>query len=380
MKDRFAELVDKASEIEQLFHTVHFDPVPGLCFPEKSEQIHDVTQFKTWLEELKFELQDIVDRTGDTFAVSALEATNSGFNGWNDKNEFENLKNKVNVMMKNVDKYYRSEEKAVKQTEKIPKIFISHSSKDIRYVECIVALLDDMGLDQDNVFCSSLPGYGIPLDRNVFGYLREQFQLFDLHVIIVHSHNYYRSAVSLNEMGAAWVLKKHCTSFLLPGFEFGEMSGVVNSDNIAIKLDQSEDEVKDKVNQLYAMLIDEFGLKRKADIVWEKKRDTFISSVESISISEPQVEESLSGEAIKMLSIASQDEQGCIIKSITFLGTTIQAGETTMNTNSTQRESSKWLAALEELVDSEYIKQIDKKGELYQITDAGYRFIDGFEG
>lgn len=182
MKDRFAELVDKASEIEQLFHTVHFDPVPGLCFPEKSEQIHDVTQFKTWLEELKFELQDIVDRTGDTFAVSALEATNSGFNGWNDKNEFENLKNKVNVMMKNVDKYYRSEEKAVKQTEKIPKIFISHSSKDIRYVECIVALLDDMGLDQDNVFCSSLPGYGIPLDRNVFGYLREQFQLFDLHV------------------------------------------------------------------------------------------------------------------------------------------------------------------------------------------------------
>ena len=60
--------------------------------------------------------------------------------------------------------------------------------------------------------------------------------------------------LSLNEMGAAWALKANCTSLLLPGFKFEEMKGVVNNYTIAIKLDSDEYEVKDKLDQLYAVI------------------------------------------------------------------------------------------------------------------------------
>lgn len=166
--------------------------------------------------------------------------------------------------------------------EKQPKIFISHSSKDVQYVDRIVNLLDGMGLNQTQVFCSSLPGYGIPNGTDIFDYLREQFWEYDLHVIFVHSDNYYKSPVSLNEMGAAWVLRSTVTSILLPGFSFEKMTGVVNKQSVAIKLDMQQLELQDKLNQLYDKVVSEFGLTKKADIIWQQKRDSFIKDVQSI--------------------------------------------------------------------------------------------------
>ena len=186
--------------------------------------------------------------------------------------------------MKNVvDKYYIS---CTHQTELPPKIFISHSTDDKEYIKILVALFEDMGLDNTQVFCSSLPGYDIPIGKNILDYLREQFSKFKLHVVIVHSTNYYKSPVCLNEMGAAWVLRSNCTSFLLPNFEFSDMCGVVNNDAIAIKLDTDEIELKDKLNELYDMVASEFDLRKKAQITWEHKRDLFIKEIKDMGIEE----------------------------------------------------------------------------------------------
>lgn len=178
-------------------------------------------------------------------------------------------------------KHYFDQEQE-NMSEKQPKIFISHSSKDVEYVAQIVNLLDGMGLNQTQVFCSSLPGYGVPIDTDIFDYLRGQFLEYDLHVIFVHSDNYYKSPVSLNEMGAAWALRSAVTSILLPGFGFEKMTGVVNNQSIAIKLDTQQFELQDKLNQLYDKVIIEFGLTRKADIIWQQKRDSFIKDVQKI--------------------------------------------------------------------------------------------------
>ena len=166
---------------------------------------------------------------------------------------------------------------------KRPKIFISHNSKDYEYVKHIVNLLDGMGLDQTQVFCSSLPGYGIPIGNNIFDFLRNQFLEYNLHVFFIHSKNYYNSPISLNEMGAAWALKTDLTSFLLPGFRFNQMKGVVRDQTIAIKLDIEEKELQDKLNQLYEKIVREFALSRKADIIWQQKRDSFIKDIQQIS-------------------------------------------------------------------------------------------------
>src|SRR5699024_7288722 len=76
---------------------------------------------------------------------------------------------------------------------------------------------------------------------------------------------------------------------------------------IAIKLDNDEVEVKDKLNQLYAKLIEEFGLTRKADIIWEQKRDRFIREVKEIVVPTDETPES-HGDDVEML------ESGLLIR------------------------------------------------------------------
>jgi len=278
MKEHFLELINQIEGLEKLFHTT---PVsPGLAIPSVPE-IFDVSECQIWLQAVILEVQDIVDRTNDSYAKDTIQILSRSHGGWNDKRDFDEIKGRLYAMRDQIDKYYVASSTQTNNSD-TPKIFISHSSKDKKYVEYIVSLLDDMGLDSSQIFCSSLPGYDIPLNENIFDYLRKQFQDFNLHLIIVHSKNYYQSAVCLNEMGAAWVHRNTCTSLLLPGFVFEQMTGVVNKDTTAIKLDGDELEVKDKLNQLYTTMIEVFSLTRKAEIIWEKKRDAFIEGIKKL--------------------------------------------------------------------------------------------------
>lgn len=42
--------------------------------------------------------------------------------------------------------------------ERANKLFISHSSKDAEYVKAVVELLEDIGLSEEEMVCSSVPG------------------------------------------------------------------------------------------------------------------------------------------------------------------------------------------------------------------------------
>lgn len=285
-KPRIAILIDQMDEIESLFHPTGGNGVPT------TNTIHDVQEFQDWVQEVNLELRAIYDRTNDHFIWETLNLLSRKMNGLNDKQVFSELKGKLRAIRRNVDNYnpedLEEQKTTVKgkatQVKKTPKIFISHSSKDVAYVKKIVNLLDGMGLNQTQAFCSSQPGYGIPIDTDIFDYLRKQFLEHDLHVIFVHSDNYYKSSISLNEMGAAWVLRNEATSILLPGFEFEKMTGVVNGETISIKLDMPELELKDKLNQLYNKIVKEFDMTKKSDIIWEQKRDSFIKEVQSVDV------------------------------------------------------------------------------------------------
>lgn len=298
MKDNLLTLISQIDTIEAKFH--HTPSSSGYLMPSVDE-IGDVPEFQIWIQNIQLELQEIVDRMGDHFVADTLECAKLHYNGWNDKKYFTALKGKLIAMRGNIEKYYAEGGASEVAQTKAPKIFISHSTKDKPYVEKIVALLDDMGLDQTQLFCSSMPGYDIPVGRDIFEYLREQFLEYDLHVIFVHSPSYYQSAVSLNEMGAAWALRSDYTSLLIPGFSFGQMVGVVNNNVIAIKLDNDRVEVKDKLNQLYARIAKEFGLRRKPDVVWEQKRNRFIDDVLSIVPNEAESTAETSDDDIEML-------------------------------------------------------------------------------
>ncbi len=49
-----------------------------------------------------------------------------------------------------------------------------------------------MGVREKQIFCSSVPGFGIPMDKDIYDYLAEEFSRTDVHVIFVLSRNYYK--------------------------------------------------------------------------------------------------------------------------------------------------------------------------------------------
>ncbi len=164
---------------------------------------------------------------------------------------------------------------------KPPMVFISHSSKDKDFAEALVVLLEDLGFDKSTLFCSSIDGYGIGLSEDIFETLRGLFQDHDLFVMFIHSPRYYKSPMSLNEMGAAWVLKTDFCSFLTTDMKYDMMKGVVNDNTISIKVDAEDTpsrltELKDKLSAI-------FILNPIDSNKWERKRQAFLDKVLAIN-------------------------------------------------------------------------------------------------
>lgn len=162
------------------------------------------------------------------------------------------------------------------------KILISHATKDKNYVGKIINLLEALGLREDEIICSSIPPYSIPLDNNIYAWLVKEFQTSDLHVIYVLSKSYYSSVACLNEMGAAWAMKQKGTTILLPGFDYGEVKGCIDSLRIGIKLDDDIDIVRYRLSELKDNLVYEFGLSSMSESYWEKKRNEFLDSINEL--------------------------------------------------------------------------------------------------
>lgn len=379
MRERLLELIEQTKEIESLFHSTF---IPEGIAMTPGEVIYDIQDFRVWVQELKLELQMVYDTTKNKFIWDTLNDLSVNFNGWDDRRKFNQIKGDLLAIKRNIDYYYPLESTSQKKIKeeisdmnKQPKIFISHSSKDKDYVLKLVNLLDSMGLSEEQIFCSSVPGYDIPVGKTIFDYLREQFQEYNLHVIFVLSKNYYQSPVSLNEMGAAWVLSSNNTSILLPGFEFSEMKGVVNGSSIAIKLDSNIVEVKDKLNQLYEIMIKEFSLKRKRGVLWEQKRDDFIESIENLSAA-TENKKLISEVAMEMLELAVRTEDAIILRIATLSGNTINIGNISYSSDLGVREFSKYEDALEELLQKNMIKALGKKGETFKVTGKGFSYIE----
>ena len=175
--------------------------------------------------------------------------------------------------------------------EKPYKVFISHSGEDIGFVEELVKLLEYLGIDTpEKLLCSSVKGYQIPTSEDFAEYIFRQFQDYNLFVIIVHSRNYYASPYSLNEMGAAWVLKTDFFSFLVKGFDYNDMVGVINGRTISVKVDATD--AKARLNELKEKLKARFNLHGVNETRWETRRDEFLRKVNELSASvESKVED-----------------------------------------------------------------------------------------
>lgn len=272
--------------------------------------------------------------------------------------------------------------------EKQHKIFISHSSEDKAYVEAFVELLEDIGLREDEIICSSIPPYCIPLGGKVYDWLVNEFQNSDLHVIYMLSHSYYDSAASLNEMGAAWAMKQKWTAILLPGFGFSQISGCIDRTQIGIKLDDTDVQMLNyRLGELKDLILNEFSLRSMSPTLWDRKRNAFLSRIKDIQETiDPETEgndnkatATLTKDEGILLSYASDDVNGEIRVSMTlsrFGGPEIETKGFDFTSDDTPRVCARWKAALRNLESYGLVEDTNYDGQFFKVTQHGYEIAD----
>ena len=155
----------------------------------------------------------------------------------------------------------------------ISKIFISHASKDKDIVEDLIDLLEEIGVEPHQIFCSSFEGYGIPLGENFLETIKAQLTNDSL-VLFVLTEHFYQSAVCMCEMGAAWVLSKKHIPIVVPPLDYADIRGVIPNTQ-GLKINDAQ-----KWNSLKQQIETQFQINGQENSVgWERKRDRILGRI-----------------------------------------------------------------------------------------------------
>ncbi|RLL44356.1 toll/interleukin-1 receptor domain-containing protein [Acinetobacter cumulans] len=168
-----------------------------------------------------------------------------------------------------------SELLTVKKGDTLKKIFISHAKKDKEIIEELIDLLESIGVNSTQIFCSSFEGYGIPLGDNFLDKIKQELSS-EVLVLFVITNNFYESKVCLCEMGAAWALSKGHIPIVVPPLSYSDIQGVIPLTQGLLVNDVS------KLNSLKEKLEQDFGLQQINLNSWERKRDKYIKNINKL--------------------------------------------------------------------------------------------------
>ncbi|EHR7166328.1 hypothetical protein CGI39_23395 [Vibrio parahaemolyticus] len=164
----------------------------------------------------------------------------------------------------------------LKVDQAINKIFISHASKDADVVEEIIELLEAIGVESNQIFCTSFEGYGIDLGENFLDAIKTELSS-DSMVLFLLSENFYKSPVCMCEMGAAWVLSKEHIPIVVPPLTYSDIQGVLPLTQGMLLTDSLKlNSFKEKIEKTFNITN---GLSFST---WERKRDRVCSRLEKI--------------------------------------------------------------------------------------------------
>ena len=155
----------------------------------------------------------------------------------------------------------------------ISKIFISHASKDSNVVEEIIEMLEAIGLESNQIFCTSFEGYGIDLGESFLDAIKSELSS-DSMVLFVLSENFYKSPVCMCEMGASWVLSKEHIPVVVPPLTYADIQGVIPLTQGLVLTDTH------KLNSFKEKIESVFNIENKLSFsTWERKRDRICSRI-----------------------------------------------------------------------------------------------------
>ncbi|EGM70755.1 toll/interleukin-1 receptor domain-containing protein [Shewanella sp. HN-41] len=156
------------------------------------------------------------------------------------------------------------------------KVFISHALLDADIVEEVIELLETIGLDSHQIFCTSFDGYGIGLGENFLNKIKDEITSESM-VLFILTQNFYSSPVCLCEMGATWVLAKDHIPIVVPPLDYTDIKGVIPLTQ-GLKINDSL-----KLNLLKEKIEKEFKIKNTMSLsTWERRRDRILIRINEL--------------------------------------------------------------------------------------------------
>lgn len=153
------------------------------------------------------------------------------------------------------------------------RVFISHSSKDKKYVTDFVnhILCLGIGLNPDDIFCTSIEDMTMRNGEDIRMHIQENIRSAEYSFLLI-SDNYKNSEICVNEMGAVWAYDANVRLFLLPNTSFSSIGWLCDTR----KADKLADSVA--LDRLYKEMIEYFSLKENL-IHWSQQREMFVGRV-----------------------------------------------------------------------------------------------------
>lgn len=116
--------------------------------------------------------------------------------------------------------------------KEFPKVFISHSSQNIEIVQHFCSALTSIGIDAQNVFCSSISGQGVNNGQKLNDAIFTAIESSDLLIYFI-SYDFINSPYCVEELGVGWYRAQkgevECYFLLIPDVAFSEIGGFINS-------------------------------------------------------------------------------------------------------------------------------------------------------
>lgn len=150
------------------------------------------------------------------------------------------------------------------------RVFISHSAKDKYLAENLVSMLvTGIGVQVQDIFCTSIEGMRIPPGNNFSEFIKEQIGDRKVVMFLV-STDFLASEFCSHEIGAAWALDSSMLPLIVPP---------LNVDALPDKLKERQVTFLDKpmdLSDLRDRLAEILEIRNLATSVWEKSRNQFL--------------------------------------------------------------------------------------------------------
>jgi hypothetical protein len=252
------ELLEKLSRLEYQGNNTHKAVInDALSFIRNSLEKTNASAWEKRINEIQWSLSIYTSTTPKSVFINAWESGRKEL-----LDILKSIKNEVELYTPEEIEQIRDENN---KNDNNPIIFISHSSSDKSYGNALEKFITGLGVKNDQLIYTSHPLHKIPLDANIYEYLRKNINR-KIFMIILWSDKYLDSPACLNEMGATWVTQSDYTNIYTPKFQFGnpkyhecavdtrKMGAVLNGDG---HCKANMIELKNKILSIFGLKVDE---------------------------------------------------------------------------------------------------------------------------